>query len=76
MKYIIDTSGGAVTVTLPATASNGESIQFSDGGDFSINNLTVARNGSQIESLSENMIVSTKNISFQLVYNNSIWELA
>lgn len=74
-KYIVDTTTSALTVTLPATAVNGEGIQFADGGDFSVNNLTVARNGNNIDGLAEDMIVDTANMSFELVYYNNNWIL-
>jgi len=75
-KYIVDTTTAAITMTLPATAQNGEGLMVSDGGDFSVNNLTVARNGHTIEGLNEDMTVSTKNMSFELIFYNNNWMIA
>ena len=77
-RYMINTSGGAVTMTLPATAAMGDTIQVIDAsGSFDTNNLTVGRNGLKIMGLSEDMTVANKNISFELVYYNSAngWRL-
>jgi len=75
-KYMVDTSGGAFTATLPLTAAEGKSVKFADGGDFSANNLTIDRNGNTIEGMSENMTVTTENMSFELVFYNNDWRLA
>jgi len=75
-KYMVDTSGGPITMTLPSNPSDGNSIVFSDGADFSANNLIIARNGKTIEDLSEDMIVNTENMSFELVYYNNDWKIA
>ena len=73
-RYMINTSGGAVTMTLPATAAMGDTIQVIDAaGSFDTNNLTVGRNGLKIMGLSEDMTVANKNISFELVYYNSTY---
>lgn len=71
-RYFVDTSGGAVTMTLPASASMGDTITVIDAsGSFDTNNLTVGRNGLRIMGLTEDMTVNNKNISFELVYHNS-----
>ena len=75
-KYIVDTTSGTITATLPSTANNGEGMLFADGGDFSVNNLTIARNGNTIEGIAEDMVVSTVNQSFELVFYNNNWILA
>ena len=75
-KYICDTSGGAFTCTLPPNPTNGQVVQFAEGWDFATNNLTVARNGKSIEGLAEDMVVSTENQSFELIYYNNNWVIA
>lgn len=69
-----DTTGGAFTITLPATPSTGHYVEFTDGaGTWATAALTIARNGSTIMGLSEDMTCSTNNDSFGLVYNGSTW---
>lgn len=72
VRYLIDTSGGAVTLTLPSSASLGDEIGIIDAtGNASTNNITVARNGGKIEGASSNLTVSTDRSAFTLVYYNS-----
>jgi len=71
-SYIVDTSGGVVEATLPSSPQFGDEIEFIDGtGSFSTNNLTIIRNGKNIMGLDEDMIVSTDDIYFKLVYYNA-----
>lgn len=72
---ICNTSGGGFTVTLPASPSIGDSILFLDAADWSINNLTISRNGNTIEGLSENLILNIKGIQVQLVYDGTTWNV-
>jgi hypothetical protein len=71
-KVAADTTAGAFTLTLPATPSNGDTITVLDyAGTFDTNNLTIARNGSNIESLAENMICEVEDAAFTLVFVGS-----
>jgi hypothetical protein len=56
-RVIADTSSGAFAVTLPASPAAGYYIEINDGeGTWPTNNLTIARNGSKIDSLSEDLV--------------------
>jgi hypothetical protein len=69
-----DTSGGAFTVTLPATPAVGDQVIVVDsGGTWVTNNLTVARNGSTIEGSATDLICSISSVSVQLVYSGTTW---
>jgi hypothetical protein len=73
---LADTSGGAFTVTLPATPATGAQCVVADaGGDFGTNNLTVARNGSTISGLAEDLILDISGVSVQFVYNGTTWDV-
>jgi hypothetical protein len=77
--YLCDTSGGAFSVTLPASPSVGDVIGIADGaGTFDTNNLTIGRNGLNIMILGEDMTVRKKNIGFELVYDGASqgWRIA
>jgi hypothetical protein len=67
--YFVNTNGGALTVTLPAAPAQFDTVKITDyHGSFTTNNLTIARNGSLIMELAENLIVSTNNVTIELVY--------
>lgn len=71
-----NTSGGAFTVTLPATPAVGDQIIVTDSaGSWATNNLTVGRNGSTIEGLAEDLICNISSISVQLVYSGTAWDV-
>ena len=69
VRLLVDTTAGAVTVTLPAAPTVGDYVELIDAaGTFDTNNLTVGRNSLKIMSLDEDMTVSKINASFKLVY--------
>ena len=71
-QVIVDTSGGVVTLTLPASPSVGDEVTIIDcKGSFNTNNLTVNRNGSNINGAASNLTVSTNGTAFTLVYLNA-----
>jgi len=64
------TSGGAWTLTLPASASIGDEIGICDQNqNFATANLTIARNGLNIMGLAEDLTVDTDNSNFSLIYS-------
>jgi len=71
-----DTTAGAFTITLPATPSATDYVTIASGPAAATNAVTIARNGSTIMGLAENMNVNNANISFQLVYSGTTWRLA
>ena len=71
-QIFVDTSSAAVTVTLPASPSVGNEVHFIDSKiNFASNNLTIGRNGSNINGSAANLTVNTNAESFTLVYANS-----
>jgi hypothetical protein len=71
-----DTSGGAFTVTLPATPAVGDQVFVTDSaGSWATNNLTVGRNGSTIDGLSEDLICNISSVSVQFVYSGTTWDV-
>jgi hypothetical protein len=73
---LTSTAGGAFTVTLPATPSVGAQVVVADAGNaWGTNNLTVARNGSTIGGLAENLVCDITGASVQFVYDGTTWEV-
>jgi len=70
--YFCNTTGGAFTVTLPTTATIGDFISFIDyAGTFDTNNLTIGRNGHNIQGSAADLTVATERAGFTLVYVDS-----
>ena len=71
-KIFVDTSGGAVTITLPASPSVGDQVNFVDSRyTFDSNALTVGRNSSKITNATADLVVNTEGAAFGLVYSGS-----
>ena len=67
--YFCNTTGGAFTVTLPTSPSLGDFISFIDyAGTFDTNNLTIARNGKNIQGVAEDLTVSVERAGLTLVF--------
>jgi hypothetical protein len=67
--YFCNTTGGAFTVTLPTSATIGDFISFVDyAGTFDTNNLTIGRNGHNIQGSASDLTVATERAGFTLVY--------
>ena len=69
-QLLVNTNGGAVTITLPASPSTGDQVNFVDQGyDFNTNALTVGRNGSNIANAAADLVVNTQGAAFGLLYS-------
>jgi hypothetical protein len=67
--YFVNTTCGAVTVTLPATPTAGDIISIADyASTFQTNNLTICRNSSKINGECANATLNTIGQSITLVY--------
>ena len=67
--YFCNTSSSAFTVTLPASPSAGAIVSVKDYADtFDTNNLTIARNGSNIGGEAVDATLSTEGLAITLVY--------
>ena len=71
-NIFVDTSGGAVTITLPAGPSIGDQVKIIDShGTAATNNITVGRNSQKIQRSAADLTISTNGAGIALVYYDS-----
>ena len=64
-----NTTGGAWTLTLPASPSAGDFVSVIDyAGTFDTNNLTIGRNSKKIQGSAADLVVGTERAGFTLVF--------
>jgi len=69
-QILADTSGGTLTITLPASPATGDEVTFVDSKyTFDTNAFTVGRNGSNITNAAADLVVNTEGAGFTLVYS-------
>ena len=67
--YFVNTTSGAITVTLPASPAAGAVVAVKDyANTFDTNNVTLARNGSNIGGEAIDATLSTEGLAVTLVY--------
>src|SRR5210317_80626 len=59
--YFVNTTSGAITVTLPASPSAGDIVAIKDYANTADTNaITIARNGSNIDGTADNQIIANE----------------
>jgi len=67
--YFVNTTSGAISMTLPSSASAGDTIAIKDyAGTFATNNLTILRNSHKIQGISDDSRIKTNRASVVLIY--------
>ena len=70
--YFVNTTSGAITMTLPASASRGDEVHVIDyAATADTNNITIGRNSHKIQGASSDLTVATERAAFTLVYVDS-----
>ena len=70
--YFVNTTSGAVTMTLPSSPSVGDIVAVKDyANTFDTNNLTIGRNSQPISGSAADAIISTEGQAITLVYGDS-----
>ena len=73
-RILCDTSGGAFTITLPASPSAGDKVHVLDAAaSFDNNNLTIARNSKKIQGATADLTITTENTGIGLVFYNDTY---
>jgi len=77
IKYFVDTSGGVMTLNLPAISgvTDGDTITIKDTGSAGTNNITIVTNASEtIEGSATDVTVSTNYTLKRYVYSSDAGE--
>jgi hypothetical protein len=70
--YFVDCSSQTITMTLPSSPSMGNSVRVIDAtGSSETNNITIARNSSNIMGQADDITVNQNRAAFMLVYYNT-----
>jgi hypothetical protein len=70
--YFVNTSSAAITATLPSSPTLGDFVTFIDyAGTFDTNNLTIARNGKNIQGVAEDLTVSVERAGLTLIFSDN-----
>ena len=73
-QILCDTSGGAFTITLPASPSAGDIVRVLDAtASFDANNLTIGRNSKKIQGADADLTITTQNTGIGLVFYNDTY---
>ena len=71
-RMLADTSSAAFTITLPASPTAGDCVEIGDAQNtWGTNNLTIGRNSSKIEGLTEDLVCNLSGELIRLVYQGS-----
>ena len=66
--YFVNTTSGAITMTLPSSATQGDEVSVIDyAGTADTNNITIGRNSHNIQGSAADLTVSTERAGFTLV---------
>ena len=67
--FFVNTTSGAITVTLPASPSAGNIVAVSDYAQTAeTNNITIGRNGSNIEGNASDLVIQNNGLAMTFVY--------
>jgi len=67
--YFVNTTSGALTVTLPASPSAGDIVAIADyAGTAATNNITIGRNSSKFEGFDSNGVLDENRDTLTVVY--------
>jgi len=67
--YFCNTTSAAFTVTLPASPSAGDIVGIKDYANTAdTNNITIGRNGSNIQGVANDYVISTEGLAIILLY--------
>jgi hypothetical protein len=73
-NYYVDTTSVGRTLTLPASAINGDEIHvFDTGNNAGANNITIASNGGKINASVQDLVIDVNGAGVVLIYTGSLY---
>jgi hypothetical protein len=73
-RILVNTTTAGVTITLPSSVVDGDTIQIIDvGGVAGTNNITVLRNGFLINGLTNDLLIDLSGSISTLLYTGSAY---
>jgi len=71
-RIFANATAGGFTLTLPGSPVDGDTIQIIDvAGIFATNNVILARNGSKIQNLAEDLTLNLNNAAVTMIYSGA-----
>ena len=71
---LVDTTSSVITLTLPASPSQGDQVIIADKAyTFATNNVIVERNGSTIQGYDEDLTINIDGALVTLIYSGATW---
>ena len=74
-RIIVNSTAGSFNITLPLSPAAGDYIQITDGGNLSVNNVTVLRNSSTIEGIADDVILTIPSTTYEFIYTGTTWQV-
>ena len=74
-RIIADTTAGSFAITLPPNPVLGSFIVLTDGGNWSLNPLTISAGGASIEGYTEDVLVDIGGVTTELLWDGSMWQI-
>jgi hypothetical protein len=62
-------------MTLPGSPAVGTYIQITDAGSWKVNPITIARNGSTIEGVSDDIVLDLTGVTVEFFYAGTTWQV-
>ena len=67
--YFVNTTSGAITVTLPSSPTAGDTVGIADYANTAdTNNITIGRNGSNVQGEAKDFVINTEGGTIVLIY--------
>lgn len=75
-RIIADTSGGSITIILPATPVINDMVTILDAGNAAQTPIIIDRNGNTIEDSADNFAIDVQNVKVDFIYDGTTWQVA